>query len=113
MSKPFKMRGPTFFKSAVKKYNSPANQGRELNPSKAEYAPGNEPEEWITPAKQGTELATEEYVPTADEQTMADIKDEKKMEAAGGRKWKPGGSPATQVNPKPAKRGAGNLSEAQ
>ena len=53
MSKPFKMRGPTFFKTAVKSYS---------------------------PAKQGTQLNPQEVEPTQDEQAAADAKAEAKRQ---------------------------------
>ena len=135
MSSGFKMKGSAFYGKKVS--YGPAKQGQ-VNPARPEYRPTAAGEEQMLEDagafKQGTTLPASAggmnventfggaigsgptsgpIEPSADTQALAAAKADKKMSAAGGRKWKPGGSPATQVNPKPAKRGAGNLSEAQ
>jgi len=97
----FKMKGPTFFQKSIKKYGSAMNQGTTLPTGL-----GGPP----TPETIG-EAST--LVGTDDEREAHGAYIAAKRDAAGGRKFMPGGSAVAQVNPKPAKRGAGNLSWAQ
>tara|TARA_R100000700_G_C3169653_1_gene144375 strand:+ start:705 stop:1250 length:546 start_codon:yes stop_codon:yes gene_type:complete len=101
----FKMKGPTFFQKSMKKYGSAMNQGTTLPTGLGGPA---------TPETIGepTSLVQPDDVIEGNAQAYANTLAAKK-DAAGGRKYMPGGSPTTQVNPKPAKRGAGNLSWAQ
>ena len=100
MSKPFKMRGPTFFKSAVKSYSptkqtTPGNlqaEGEEgYNANFGGGIAGNQP------------VTTEPVGPTQDETAMTNQILAEKREASGGRKYQPGGSPSTMKSP--AKQG--------
>jgi len=89
MSKPFKMRGPTFFKSAVKSY-SPTKQGTALG-----AAQGGENIESTFGGAIGSGPTTGPVEDSADTQALAAQTLAEKRAATGGsgRKYQPGGGP--------------------